>query len=43
MKKLQSENYRHSASLADRHARDISKGKLYKFVQQYKRDRKRSE
>jgi ribosome biogenesis GTPase len=43
MKKLQSENYRHSASLAERHARDRSQGKLYKSVQQYKRDRKRSD
>jgi ribosome biogenesis GTPase len=43
MKKLQSENYRHSASLAERRERDRSLGRYYKSVQQLARARKRGE
>ena len=40
-RKLQSESFRHSASLAERRARDRSQGQLYKSVQQMKKDRNR--
>jgi ribosome biogenesis GTPase len=41
LKKLQSENFRLSASLADRRARDRSRGQLYKSIQKETKDRKR--
>lgn len=40
-RKLQAENYRHSATLAERRARDRSLGQLYKSIQQETSDRKR--
>jgi ribosome biogenesis GTPase / thiamine phosphate phosphatase len=42
MNKLRSENYRHTASIAERRARERSQGQLYKSIQKDMKDRKRS-
>jgi len=41
LKKLQSESFRLSASLAERRARDRSQGQLYKAIKKQSKDRKR--
>ncbi|MCI0517907.1 MAG: ribosome small subunit-dependent GTPase A [Woeseiaceae bacterium] len=41
LNKLQAENFRHSASIAERRARDRSLGQLYKTIKKGSQDRKR--
>jgi ribosome biogenesis GTPase len=43
LRKLQSEDYRHTASLAERRARERAQGQLYKNIQQATRKRKQGD